>query len=73
MPFILDIVSKTSIQGNDAMPHNENDIDVFGPEAYGPYGEAWRWRMAKLAIFAASTAVTLVAYWNVGQTVAAYL
>lgn len=73
MPFILDIVFKTSIQGNDAMPHSENDIDVFGPEAYAPYGEAWRWRMAKLAIFTASTVGTIAVYWSVGQTVAAYL
>lgn len=38
----------------------------FGPEAYGRYGEAWRWRIAGLAIMATSSVVSTAMYWNLG-------
>lgn len=38
----------------------------FGPDAYGRFGEAWRWRMAGLAIMAASTALSTTLYWKLG-------
>lgn len=39
----------------------------FAPDAYGPFGEAWRWRMGGYAIIATSAALTCAFYWNVGQ------
>lgn len=36
----------------------------FTPEAYGRYGEAWRWRIAGLAILAASSILSMAMYWN---------
>jgi hypothetical protein len=39
----------------------------FGPDAYGPFGEAWRWRMGGYAIFATSSALTSTVYWLVVQ------
>ncbi|MCS4088754.1 hypothetical protein [Rhizobium sp. BK176] len=39
----------------------------FGPDAHGPFGEAWRWRMGGYAIIATSSVLTCTLYWHVGQ------
>ncbi|MBY3432609.1 hypothetical protein HFN89_00280 [Rhizobium laguerreae] len=39
----------------------------FGPDAYGSFGEAWRWRIAGYAIISASAAFACGLYWQVGQ------
>jgi hypothetical protein len=36
----------------------------FGANAYGRFGEAWRWRVAGLAIMAVSVVFTTALYWK---------
>lgn len=38
----------------------------FGPEAYGRFGEAWRWRVAGLSVMAMSTALSTALYLKLG-------
>ena len=52
------------------MTRAEQDFDIFGPDAFLPFGEAWRWRMAGYGVMALSCAFSTTLYWNIGVMIA---